>query len=254
MTEQILKPPLKFDEYTRFVESSRFAEISDTDWREKYAAYIEGEYFELLMQHGHGMFVLLPDSFGFDRSGVPDELCYHMADEMGDSLWFTTDIAERAGTSVQDCVAAALAHRGIEVDTPVDSFAALEKVAFENAGLISVINKRGIYFGGPGTTSLGINPQYVHMRTSARLSRALAQERYDDISTIGPLSATSLEDVVDLSVAIGDFLLAQAFCAKDRMGIPIEDIARFNMAKLKYRRIHGKENDFKFGPDSLASM
>ena len=247
MSEFPLAPTLTLHNFKDFVVSSRFAEESDAEWREKYANFIEGEQLELLMQHGNGAMLLYADDMGIDRSTAPDELKYHMADEIGDSLWFMFDIADRAGLTIEECVKKSLDRFVPETEVgAVKSFVALEALAIEHANDIKVTNKMGIY-GVPGVkheTSVEDHPFYVITRTASRLSRSLATQKFD--SRGGPRTTASLEAVTELDQALGDYLLTLAYIATNRLGVPIEQVAKFNMEKLRHRRIHGKENDIQF--------
>jgi len=247
MSEFPLAPDLTLNNFRDFVVSSRFAEVSDAEWRKKYAGFIEGEQLEFLMQHGNGAMLLYGDHMGINRSTAPDELRYHMADEMGDSLWFVFDIADRADLTIEECVKHSLNRFVSEAEVhTIKNFAELEALATAHADDISVTNKMGVY-GIPGIrheTSLEDDPFYVITRTVARLSRSLDVHKFDSIA--GPRTTTSLEAVTELDQALGDYLLALAYIATNRLGVPIEQVAKFNMEKLRHRRIYGKENDIQF--------
>lgn len=97
-------------------------------------------------------------------------------------------------------------------------------------------------------TSLADQPYYMLIRTLSRLSRALNPDLHDAF----PPTATVLEPVQNMTDAIGDFVLSMAYVAKDCLGIPFKDIARFNMAKLLHREQFGKENDITFDVTFLS--
>ncbi len=253
MTEFAHKPELKLSEYSEFVTSSRFAEESDADWRDKYAQFIEGEMLEFMVQHGNSSMLLYPDEMGVDRSTAPPELRFNMADEMGDSLWFSFDIAERAGLKINDCVKDSLQRFAPDEDIPaITDFSDIESLAIKYADAIEFVNKRSFFEIEDIriATSLKDSPHYAMMRSVMRLSRSIAPARFDSIA--GPPSAASLEVMAELDLALGDYMLVLAYIAKQRLDIPFEDIAQFNKNKLRHRRIHGKENDIHFSQENIT--
>ncbi|MDB5161695.1 MAG: hypothetical protein JWM52_203 [Candidatus Saccharibacteria bacterium] len=249
MTSEFISPPqISVNDYQRFVVDSRFAQKGES-WRSQTADYLVGEQLEFLTQHGHGFFLIMSDemteAMGFDRSQAPDELRYGMADEMGDSLWFIFDAAEALGVSVPEAVATALKAHVPDTDAKVTSFADIESLALEHAREIEVLSKGNILGFLKDKPSLKRSPDVVFHRFVARFSRALDKQKFDGVG--GPVTAAMLDAIPEFDQAIGDMMLAFAYIAKDRLGIPFEEVARFNMKKLQHRKIHGKENDIHFG-------
>lgn len=244
MSERLLSHYPSFEEYNHFVVSTRFVKSPGSDWRDGHAAFIDAEMMEFLNQHGPGSLLLMPEEAGIDYRNAPDTLRFPMADEEGDGVWFTFDILDRMGKQPADvCTQALQLH--VPDAPPITNFADLEEQAVRYADNIKVINKLGLsgeVDPSIAYTSLRKHPNYVLLRTGTRLSRSLDQGRND----LPPYIATELEPVQEIGQAAGNYLLVLAYVAKARLGISIQDIVRFNMAKLRHRIAYGKENDIHF--------
>lgn len=255
MTEYRTHSPLGFSAYGEFVTSSRFKDEEALNWKGVYADFVESELMEFLTQHGPGSLLLLPEECGEIHLETPDDIRFHMADEMGDSVWFSFDIAERIGENPMAVCENALRLHVPEWDSRITTFAELEACAVEVADDIKVINKLGLLYGTNSAyrtthlTSLKQHPHYLLMRTGQRLARSLNEGRND----LAPFNATELESLRDTSQALGDYLLVLTYIAKARLNIPMQDIARFNIAKLSHRKMYGKENDIHFDQTYISA-
>jgi len=252
MSERLSPDQLSLDEYSHFVAHSR-VKAAREDWQDEAADFITGEHIEFLTQHGPGALLLFPTGIEISHGEDRDALRYHMADEMGDMLWFVTDVANRMNVRLQDVSCDSLsAQLGHEVQSP-QTFADIQKLAIEHATDISVPNKLGMLFPEADkarrTTSLAQHPNYVLDRITHRLVRGPDQGKND----LSPPTATELEPIQDLSRSLGTYLLTVAFVAKDRLGIDLEDVARFNIAKLQNRAQYGKANDIHFDQTYVRS-
>ena len=241
-------PRLTINDYQRFVVDSRFSEKAD-GWRSQTADYLGSEQLEFLTQHGHGFKLIMSDEMsewmGIDRSEAPVELRYGMADEMGDSLWFIFDAADALGVSVPDAVAMAIKAHVPGLETGVSNFTDIESLAIEHAEKIEVLSKGNILGFLKDKPSLKRSPDVVFHRFVARFGRALDKQKFDGVA--GPPTALMFEAIPEFDQAIGDMMLAFAYIAKDRLGVPFEEIARFNKRKLEHRERFGKEHDIHFG-------
>ena len=258
MTEFLSRSPLSFNTYADFVALSRFQGEEDAEWKDKYADFVESELMEFLTQHGPGSLLLLPEECGELHLEAPDDLRFHMADEMGDSIWFSFDIANRIGEDPMVLCEDALRRHLPDEDNlnpRVTTFAELESRAVDASDDIKVINKLGLLYSSmvadPAMhlTSLKQHPNYLLFRTAQRLARSLNKGRND----LAPFTASGLEQPGDTGQALGDYLLVLAYIAKARLNIPMQDIAQFNIAKLSHRKAHGKENDIHFDQTCVSA-
>lgn len=246
--EQHPLPSLELDDYQRFVASTRRPDTYEGLWQNAYSKYIASEQLEFLIQHGVGALLLLPRSYEYPEPESGDELRYNLADEAGDLLWFGFDIADRLEFSAADLCTNGLRSYTSSISPAITSFAELEENIMRSAQKVKVINKIGLLFADANPdhadTALADNPNYVFMRAGQRLRRSLDQGERD----LAPPSATELEPIQPVAESVALFILTLAYIAKDRLGVSIEDIARFNMAKLAHRQQFGKANDIKFSP------
>jgi hypothetical protein len=239
--------------YQEFVAETRNKFLDQYNWQDIYSDLIGDELMEVLYQHGTGSVLMMPINWDIPTlDSVNGDLRFHMADEMGDLLWFATDAADRLGVSVDEACKKSLLVNDINTNDPVISFEDIERVSLSSAEKISVPNKASLYFKNiPDElrkTSLVDNPNYVFIRYVNRLIRSLADHQY----SLGPPTATELEPIQDISSTIGTLIFTMAYISKERLGISINDIARFNMAKLEHRKQYGKENDLVFGVSFLS--
>jgi len=219
---------------------------SESPWQETYAGYIRGELMEFLGQHGPGANLLLPARAGISPNDAPEDLRFSMADELGDLLWFGTDIASRISVPISQVCLDALRQYAGYTKTPPATFPDLAEAAVAHASDITVPTRLGLRYPNipsiPGHSSLASNPLYLFIRTTGRLTRALDQGAHD----LSPPGATELEPVQDPVRSLGTYFLVLAYIASTRLRIPVNSIVDFNMAKLRHRRLHGKEKDIKF--------
>lgn len=242
---------LSFAGFENHVISSRFSEDLDRDWEKTYSDFLDAESLEMLMQHGNGMLLLMPLPPEAEQSFWPDAeekraLQYGMADEMGDVLWFSFDVAKRNNIDISEACLKSLEKMHITVPAPIEKFADIEKYAMANASEIKVLNKAALLgLDVPDDrkyTSLEQNPQYLLIRTARRLSRSLDKGSKD----LAPFTASELEPPVDLQQALGEYLLVLAYVAREKLDVSLEHIAQFNVAKLAHRQQFGKSFDIKF--------
>ncbi len=253
MSEIIKQRPNILD-YQTFVASSRTKGIDDENWKNIYSTLLKDELLEVFYQHGNGSKLLMPSGwFRSEEKNEDDEINYHMADELGDILWFSSDCAIRLGFSVIDACKKSVLVNNLTANQPVLSFMDIETAALLNAKKIRVPNNSGLMLQNIPEefriTSLSDNPFYVFIRLISRLGKILNNGQVDS----GPSTATDFEPIQDAAEVIGSIIFSISYIAKNRLGISIEDIARFNIAKLKNRQSYGKENDIVLNLDFLTN-
>jgi len=244
MSDILFSDSISLEAYKEFVITERRNdEPLVSDWDTQRADLIITESLEFMCQHGSGNLLLLPHQLGGEKLVEKlVELKNAMAGELGDMLWFDFDIAANHGLDPgQLCVDALKTH----VDTTPDecrTFGDVQSLVMEHADTIKVMNKRGLL--NPELpkqdkyVTLDDDPFYIFMRMQLRLIRTLKQES----TTLGPLSAAELEPLQELNIAVGDHILVLAYLSKARLGWNIEDIARYNVYKLRHRKIFGKSS------------
>lgn len=249
MSEYLAPEPYTTEAYSSFVRSSRLSDQTSDQpgWQERHAGLITDEWLEVITQHGNGMVLLTPHLSVDDIESVYqettdlDDLRFKIADELGDLMWFTTNILDHSHTSINDAVRGALKSWAETESPPVlQSFTDIEKSAINYSGDLCV--KPKAYLLASWQTSLEENPYLVFSRTFGRLGRALTPLAPRQ----GPPTAAELEAPITIPEACGQLLLTVAYISKKRLGVPFEAIARFNQAKLEHRKIHGKQNDIQF--------
>jgi hypothetical protein len=87
-----------------------------------------------------------------------------------------------------------------------------------------------------GVTSLVKDPSRVLTRFEQRLIRSL---RNDENGTSVP-GVSGEEQIADLDVALGEFLVAITYVAVDIFGIDLETLANYSVYKLRHRAVKGK--------------
>ena len=246
MPEQLSTTYPTLMDYQNFVTGARFE--SEGDWKNAYGDFIVGEAVEFLDQHGPGLLYLMPTR---EYLPPPDEaIRFGMADEAGDTLWFITDAAARWGFSLADATKTTLGDSG----QSLADFANLRAAAHGKAESMRVITKAGLELGDHlpdhlKYRTLADNPGYIMNRMCNRLVRLLKQ----DAAVPGPALASDLEPMTeDPQQAIGEYLLALTYTLDECLDIKIEDVARFNIAKLIHRQQHGKANDIHFDSGWLS--
>ncbi len=252
MTEALRTQPPSIDEYQRFVAGSRFASDPGHDWQPERADQIDGEWLEVITQHGPASLLLSPNMPGITIR-AEDELLYKVADELGDMVWYGVDTADRFGLSVATVANQALSrHSGQIIETAGD-FASLEDQVAAHASDIRLLNKLGLYIESDDPeviyTSLQQHPGYIFGRVVHRLSSLLKPGENRSYSP----TATDLEILPEMEAALGDYMLTIAYIAKQRLGISLADITAFNMAKLQHRALYGKANDINFDATHVHS-
>lgn len=232
--------------YTDFVVSQRFGDVAHDDWRERSADYLDGEFFELFMQHGNTFLLMLPGYVQAEMLQDRRVLQDKVADEMGDCVWFCFDVAERAGIEPARACQRALQNRGITVESTPETVADVEFMALLHASDITVPTKWSLLMGdeslAPSHRSLLDSPFYVMTRLMNRLSHSLREGR----GALNPPTATALEAVQDLEVAVGDYILGMAYMARKILDVPFVDVVEFNRLKLLHRQEFGKDYDIQF--------
>lgn len=234
--------------YRDFVVHERRNDEDPADWDAAHAQLIGQEELEFLGQHGPGMLLLLPREFDGNKAAekYPD-LRENMTDELSDLLWFDFDIAERHGRAPGDLCAEALSrHIGTEIPVPTN-FQELEQTVLANASRIRIMNKYALLEPDVPEelkyTSLPDNPLLVFTRVHARLKRTLEK---DLRLPPGIPSASEIEPMRELTVALGDHINTLAYIARDRLGRSLEEVAGYNMFKLRHRKQFGKSSGHLF--------
>lgn len=244
MSEFYAPPQSDIDAYQAFVRESRFGGASEEGWdslttRIKYADYVQDEVAEVLFQHGPSMNLMIPTAWihmvreNPSLGGIDNlrELQDKIADEMGDTVWFLTDILQREGQDMTEILERKLSEKTGE-QTYLRDFAALDQQVVEHADTIGVPHKWQQY--GDGIQTVAEFPGLVYMRYSEELIQALKSVNED------PSDRTSNAAV--------DMLLALTYIAHDRLDTTIETIANFNQAKLQNRLANDgdKSKDISF--------
>lgn len=246
MSEFLNNRDLSLETYSISVAMSRFDDREDPNWKTTSADYLRGEFLEIMGQHGPGMLLMFPD--GQPIPLLQDEiepLIYKMADEMGDSLWFCFDIADKARIHLPGAVMQSIRKVSPGVAEPAATFKDIEAAAIKHASDIKVITKGGLMFRDSldedqRYRALRQNPSYLYNRALSRLIKSL----HDEPAVIP--SATDLEPMAPLPDALGDYLLVSAYVARRSLGVGLEAVAQFNMDKLSHRQKYGKSQDLEF--------
>lgn len=217
----------------------------DGDWREERANLLLGETFEFLGQHGNTLPALMP---GFVTEGsqvhmLPDESRLGAADEAGDMLWFCTDIAARAGHRLNDACNSALNKHGIAAGD--GTLRGIGRIATTKAPLITVPTKLSLTNRNVpaelASVTLDQNPLSVLLRMALRTVKSVSP----DIFTEGPQPMIiDFERPQPADVSIGELVLALSYVSTELFGVPIEQVARFNVAKLRSRQAFGKQGQW----------
>lgn len=243
MGDILFEEPVSFAAYSEFVESERHNNEPYTDdLNAQRAALLQGEQMEFLFQHGPGGVLLLPGAFeGHRITDAYPELSNDMADEASDMLWFDFDVAAQNGLDIGGiCLRALKTHTHTRVREIAD-FVSLQQAVLDNAEKIKVINKLGL--ANPQMpeevkyTPITRNPYYVFDRIHNRLIRALTQPEPNYETP----TATDLEPEIELPKALGDHINALAYVCKIKLGRDIDEVARYNVYKLRHRKKFGKQ-------------
>lgn len=254
MSERLSHDVINVRSYQDFVASTRH-DGSDEDWKLRSADYLNGEMIEALTQHGgaDAIALFMPDRLmlDYDPSNTSPEIRYAIADELGDSLWFTVDILNRIQSNISNACHEAFQSFNIDVDTPIHTFADIQESVVSNADAIRYINKAGLIMGYDDVastpdyfvTSIEQNPLLHITRSNRRLARSLEDGKRDQAPYA---SGADFESLSDISTAAGQHLLSLAWLAHNRLGVTFNGIAAFNHAKLVHRRSYGKDKDIHF--------
>jgi NTP pyrophosphatase (non-canonical NTP hydrolase) len=211
------------------------------EWQDEYYEFIQGEYGELIGQHGPVLTMFLRRANQEELVKENPDILEGLKEELGDLLWFDVSAAELLGQDpAKLCSDALKAHTGKKYT--LTSFGELQKTVSNNAHLITVLTKWGIYHpeapDEQKRTSFLESPFYVFNRFNFRLTRALSKEKFDTI----PLTASQMEPISTLELALGGHINALAYIAH-LAGIDMDDVARSNIEKLRHRAIHGKKSE-----------
>jgi hypothetical protein len=241
------------DAYQDNVRESRF-EGGTPDWQGQYAGYIIDEQLECLTQHGVGSHLLLPRAWWQHMKAhavmllgqEPRPLQDKMADEMGDLLWFATDIEDRCDMSVTKACEQALERYVPGQVFNINGFEDLDKVVMENADAIRMPGRYASYDAAIESytdyVSVVDHPALVYLRFGEQVTQALRVAERSQ-KEFGEVSSDELEKICNTTA---ELVLAMTYIAHDRLETDIETIADFNKEKLRNRREYGKENDINF--------
>lgn len=259
MSEKLPRPALNLDTYQDFVVSVQDPARYGDNWRDQFASYLEEETIEFLTDHGpSGSLFLMPSEVSIvtkpQENKRFDEQRYKIASELGDMLWYGTAIVARSGGDL-----ALVCHQSLVSDVTessartIKTFSDLQEEVTGSSEQVSVTSALSHYLAESGDgrkhTSFEMNPYYVLLRTTRRLTRSLQQGKKD----LSPPGITELEPVQSLKLSAGNYINTLTLIAAFRLGVDIEDIARFNMKKLEYRALHGKQNDLLFGSEDISA-
>ncbi len=238
---EVLHPIIySLDDHQALVLATRH-ENHPTDWKDGYYNFVHSEFGEFASQHGPAMTLLL---HGVNRAEILSEnpeLLDGIKEEIGDLLWFDFSAAALMNTDAKTLSSDALkVHTGKRYQ--LDTFADLEEAVCSNAHKIEALTKWGIYHPelphAQKYASLLGAPYYLFNRTTFRVTRALSKDKFD----AAPLTASQMEPVSDLGLAIGDHINTLTYIAH-LVGLSVEDIARANIDKLQQRAIYGKSEN-----------
>ena len=190
MSERRYYDARNVESYQRFVSDARYKNLGD-DWRSKSAEYLSSEMIEALTQHGgtEAAVLFLPSSFipDYKPKYISAEVRYAIADELGDSLWFTVDCIDRDQENVATACARALGSFGLPAENSIHTFSDLQQAVTEHADMIRYINKAGLLMGYSDVatapdhfvSSLPANPLLHLTRSNRRLARSLEEGNND---------------------------------------------------------------------------
>lgn len=228
-----------FEDYQTQAAELRRNSITE-GWQATNAAILTEEALETIYQHG-SLAVFTPGQAFGPAVQPPPSVRFETADEMGDVLWALADSATRAEIGLSNAAGVAL-EKHIGERHPVSTFSELGSFAIQHAHSITVPTKNALTLKStniPLQISLQDNPFAVYGRVLSRVLKSLHPEQQNG----GSPTAIDFEEPQELSVSIGEALLALAFISEGRLQIPPSLIATWNIAKLTHRREHGKAND-----------
>jgi hypothetical protein len=172
------------------------------------------------------------------RPQLSDDERLGTADEASDLLWFCADIASRRGVVLADAVDNAF----YKHDTPpcAGSLRLLGQHAVHYAGRITVPTKLSLTETNVplllSATRLDYNPLSVFLRLALRTAKSIVSDLRSEAQPL----VIDFEPPQPTDVSVGEFVIALAYTTESILNVPIEDVARFNIAKLQSRKIHGK--------------
>ena len=194
------------DSYAHFVADTSFADSAD-GWKLEMADYLNEGVLEALAQHGGIEVSLLFLPGNTLPEDISVETRFAVADELGDSLWFTVNCLNKVKSRIPEACTQALASFGIPVEDDPNTFLMIQRLAVDNADKIRYINKAGLMEGHrdvastpePYVTPLPQNPYLHFTRTNRGLTRALEEGTRDiapyasgaDFEQIGSVALTA---------------------------------------------------------------
>lgn len=233
MSDILFVEKISLDSYQNFVQVERKPnETFEDAWDAKRADDVLAEGYEFLYQHGPGMELLVagPDWPHEYEQRFP-ELRNNMIDELGDMLWFDFDIINHHAFDPSDVTSRALQSH-TNSNQQFTNFADLQKAVTENAQKIQLPESYSLFASRDNEkgTSLADHPGYVLSRMQVRLVTALRQQG------VNP----SQESNDELALALGDHINALAYISASKLGMDVNDVARYNVYKLRHRKKFGK--------------
>lgn len=153
-----------------------------------------------------------------------------MADEIGDLIWFLTDVADRQGWQLEDLLNYCLYEKGVTLEAPITNFNDFQKTITLHSGNISIAQ----------------NPSNKENST-ARLSEASLELASNYLGLPDdPISESKMED----PKIIGDLFMIYSYYASAKLGVSLQQIADFNQQKILHRREFNKEYGMCLLPSS----
>ncbi|HEU4609282.1 MAG TPA: hypothetical protein VFS31_14290, partial [Chitinophagaceae bacterium] len=175
MSEYLPNPELAVDDYQDFVDSTDTSGAAlDEVWDKGRSELLFDEYIEAMFQHGRGFGYILP---GYSYDMKDDKLRFKVADELGDILWFSTNILSKKGLRLSESLSRYLSERTGH-RAHISTFADLQRYVLVFASDITVANKLtylGLGHSELARTNVKDNPFYFLTRSINRLGESLAQ-------------------------------------------------------------------------------
>lgn len=173
-----------------------------------------------------------------DLTQLFPELKHDVSDELSDILWFCFDVAAHNKVDVGTASASSLTMRTGEPHTAPESFEALQDSVMQNADniLFKVGSNRS------KEVSIAASPLQTFASALLNLTTALQYGIAEPVTEVNVPDA----EKISLETAIGDFINVIVYVAKDRLDLDVNALAKYNVFKLRQRKLYGKQAGNKF--------